>query len=93
MGTNNQSSTGGNQGMSVILIEALGTVGAATLLTSYFLVSTHRLNAGDGVNHLLNLVGAALIALNAGFHHAMPPAVLNILWGLLAGRALLRQRR
>ena len=65
-----------------LLIEVLGIFGAALLLAAYWLVSSNRIRSDAAQSHLLNFVGATLVALNSGHHAAWIPAALNIVWAL-----------
>jgi hypothetical protein len=71
-----------------LVLEVVGVFGAAILFTSYFLVSTGKIVSKDIRNQSLNLVGAVMLATNAAYHHAVPPALLNLLWALIAANAI-----
>ncbi len=75
-----------------MIVEVIGTAGACLLLLAYFLVSTRRIPTDSRLGYLLNLGGAAMLGVNAVVHGAIPPAVLNLVWALIAIVALLRQR-
>jgi hypothetical protein len=64
------------------IIEILGVVGAVLLLTAYWLVSSKSIASNARESHLLNFIGASLIALNSGHHGAWVPALLNVVWAL-----------
>lgn len=75
------------------LIDIAGWIGAAALLLAYALVSVRRL-AGDSIRfQSLNLAGSVLLALNSGYHGALPSVVVNGVWILIGAVALLRARR
>lgn len=75
-----------------MIVEVIGTAGACLLLLAYFLVSTRRIATDSRLGYLLNLGGAAMLGVNAVEHGAIPPAVLNLVWALIAVVALIRRR-
>ena len=76
-----------------ILIDIIGWIGAVLLLLAYALVSYKRL-PGDSVRfQLLNLAGGLLLAVNSGYHGALPSVVVNAVWIVIGILALVRARR
>ena len=71
-----------------VLIDLLGWIGAGGLLLAYGLVSAGRLPGKGAVFQLMNLTGAALLAVNTAYHGAWPSAVLNIIWIGIGGVTL-----
>ncbi len=70
-----------------LCVAGAGWLGAAALLLAYALVSAGRLEAGRPAFQAMNLLGAAGLAANSGYHAAWPSAILNLVWiaiGLLA---------
>jgi hypothetical protein len=63
-----------------ILIEAIGWTAAALILLAYALLSTGRVAARSRLYQGLNLFGALGFIVNSGWNHAMPSAVLNVIW-------------
>ena len=75
------------------VIDILGWIGAALLLLAYALVSNRKL-AGDSARfQLLNLSGGLMLAINSGYHGALPSVVVNAVWIVIGLTALLRARR
>ena len=75
------------------VIDFLGWIGAALLLLAYALVSNRKL-AGDSARfQLLNLRGGLMLAINSGYHGALPSVVVNAVWIVIGLTALLRARR
>lgn len=75
------------------LIDIGGWIGAVALLSAYALVSNRRL-AGDSIRfQSLNVIGSVLLALNSGYHGALPSVVVNGVWILIGAVALVRARR
>lgn len=63
-----------------ILIEGIGWIGAALILTAYILLSNGRLDGRSRPYQWMNVVGAACFILNSGYNGAIPSAVLNVVW-------------
>jgi hypothetical protein len=72
-------------------ITAVGWMGAALLLAAYALASAERIPAGGRAFQLLNLLGAAALTLNSGYHQAWPSALLNTAWIAIGLAALTRR--
>lgn len=75
--------------MKKVLIEVSGWYGAIAIVIAYGLVSSHLLSPSGYVYQLLNLTGALGIIVISIAKKAVPPAVLNIFWALIALIALL----
>ena len=79
--------------LSSTLIDLMGWLGAVLLLLAYALVSNRRL-AGDSARfQLLNLSGGVMLAINSGYHGALPSVAVNAVWIVIGLAALLRARR
>jgi hypothetical protein len=78
--------------MTTIVVDVIGWIGAASLLSAYALVSSGRLE-GSGLGfQLLNLVGAVGLLVNGVYHGAWPSAGLNTVWLVVGVVALTRLR-
>lgn len=75
------------------LIEAVGWIGAIMILAAYGLLSSGRLDGRSTTYQLLNLVGSVGIVINSGWNHAIPSAVLNVVWMGIGVVALVRNRQ
>ncbi len=73
-------------------ITVAGWAGAALLLLAYALASAGRLPASGAWFQALNLLGAAALTANSGYHHAWPSAVLNLVWIAIGAVAVTRYR-
>ncbi|MGL4312788.1 MAG: CBU_0592 family membrane protein [Sphingomonas sp.] len=73
-----------------ILIEIIGWAGAVTILASYLLVSTGRLDGQSAAFQWMNVAGAAGFIINSGWHGALPSTVLNIAWAAIGIVTLVR---
>jgi hypothetical protein len=72
-------------------IEVAGWSGAGVLLAAYALVSLRRLTGDSNAFQIMNIVGAAGIALNSGSNGAWASAVLNLVWIAIGIVALARR--
>ncbi len=75
------------------VIDILGWIGAALLLLAYALVSNRKLTGDSMRFQLLNLSGGLMLAINSGYHGALPSVVVNAVWIVIGLTALLRARR
>ena len=73
-----------------ILIEAAGWSGAVLILGAYILLSLGRLQGNSPAYQWANVIGAARIILNSGYHGAIPSVAINILWVAIGVFALWR---
>ncbi len=67
----------------------LGWVGSFAYLLAYLLLSLNKLKAGQKAYHVLNVVGALGLTVNALFIRDYPNVLVNIVWGLIALMAIL----
>jgi len=72
-------------------IAVAGWSGAAILLAAYALISLRRLPPDGSAFQILNIAGAAGIALNSGSNGAWASAVLNLIWIAIGIAALARR--
>ena len=74
------------------VFEVVGWVGAVLVLFAYWLVTKFGTSM---LYHVLNLVGAAGLLVNALHHHAFPSTAVNVVWGVIAvwGLAVMSRRR
>jgi hypothetical protein len=72
-------------------IEIAGWTGAGVLLAAYALVSLRRLTGDGPVFQIMNIIGAAGIALNSGSNGAWASAALNLVWIAIGIAALARR--
>jgi formate hydrogenlyase subunit 3/multisubunit Na+/H+ antiporter MnhD subunit len=74
------------------LLEVVGWVGAVLVLFAYWLVTKF----GTSLRyHVLNLLGAAGLLVNALHHGALPSTTVNLVWAAIAvwGVAVMTRRR
>ena len=75
------------------VIDILGWIGAALLLLAYALVSNRKLTGDSMRFQLLNLSGGLMLAINSGYHGALPSVAVNAVWIVIGLATLLRARR
>ena len=73
-----------------IVVEVVGWAGAALILLAYLLLSMGRLTGQSVTYQAMNVAGAAGFIVNGWWHGAIPSAVLNVIWMLIGGVALVR---
>jgi len=66
------------------LPELLGWIGAVAYLAAYFLLSINKLRSDRLLYHLLNILGAAGLTINAIYLKDNPNVVINVAWALIA---------
>ncbi len=74
-------------------IEVIGWTGAALILGAYALLSAGKLRADSLAYHLMNILGAAGFVINSGWNHALPSAVMNVVWIGIGVYALSQRRK
>lgn len=64
--------------------ERIGWIGFILIISAYLFVTIKFLDASSIIYHLINLVGALCLAINAKHKEAKPLLWLNIVWALVA---------
>jgi hypothetical protein len=67
-----------------LLIDMIGWLGVAGLLTAYGLVSAKKLAGDSAVYQWLNLLGAGLLIVNSFYYGAFPSVGINVVWITIA---------
>jgi hypothetical protein len=75
-----------------ILIEIVGWIGAALILTAYALLTSGKLEPRSKAYQLINIFGAIGFIINSGWNGAIPSATLNLVWLGIGIFGLLRMR-
>ena len=75
------------------LIEIIGWLGAALVLSAYGLLSAHRLNSRSVAYQALNIAGSIGLVINTGWNGAFPSAAVNLIWMGIGAHALWRNAR
>lgn len=79
--------------LTEIAVEVVGSAGAALILLAYLLLSMGRLTGQSVTYQAMNVAGAAGFIVNGWLHGAIPSAVLNVIWMMIGGIALVRLAR
>lgn len=74
----------------VSYVNILGWIGSAAVISAYALISLNKLNSRSGVYQVLNLAGSLCLVVNTAYYRAYPSTLVNIVWLVIAGLALIR---
>lgn len=66
----------------------LGWVGSFAYLLAYLLLSLNKLKSSQKAYHILNIIGALGLTVNAVFIQDYPNVLVNIVWGVIAIMAI-----
>jgi len=78
--------------MVALIIDTIGWIGSVMVVVAYAL-NIYKKLASDALSYyLLNIVGSACLIVNTYYHHAIPSAVVNVIWVIIALAALLKKR-
>ncbi len=72
------------------IIEGFGWYGVVAIVGAYVLVSFNGLRSDQFLYQILNLTGAVGIVIDAVFAKNYQPAVINIVWFVVAAIAIVR---
>ena len=72
------------------LTNIIGWYGVITILSAYFLVSFNVISAQTILYQSLNITGALGIVYNSFKKKDVQPAILNIIWAIIALIAIIR---
>ena len=79
--------------MTLEWYDFVGTTGVVVILVTYFLLQTERLSSTDVIYSLLNLIGAALIALSLLFDFNLSAFIIEIAWMAISVYGIIRYAR
>jgi hypothetical protein len=71
-------------------VDVLGWLGSVAVVTAYSLISLQKLRSDSKIYQWLNLAGSVGLAANTAWHRAYPSTIVNLVWLLIAGSALIR---
>jgi hypothetical protein len=78
--------------LTVILVNVVGWIGMALLISAYALVTTGRILGPSLTFQLMNLVGGGSLMVNSAYYGAWPSAALNLVWVVIGLVGLTRAR-
>jgi hypothetical protein len=70
--------------MQITIFEVIGWVGAAGLLSGYFLFSLGKFDARLWLYHIFNLLSSALLLINAIHTSSGPFTMINSVWCIIS---------
>ncbi len=76
-----------------MIIEILGWIGSVLVIFAYALNINKTLSSDDIKYYLMNIIGSAFLIINTMYHHAIPSAMVNIIWVLIAIIALVKKKK
>ena len=76
-----------------IFFNTAGTIGVAIILTTYFFLQTHRIEAHELRYSMLNLTGASLILLSLYWDFNLPSFIVEIAWVMISLFGIVRHFR
>lgn len=71
----------------------INSAGVSLILLAFLLLTINKLKPTDKAYNLLNLGGAALVGCGSYLINAIPFVILEIVWGMVAIYALIKNRR
>jgi hypothetical protein len=76
-----------------IWFDAVGWLGAASLLVAYAMVSSRKMEADSASYQVLNIVGSILLVANTIFYRAYPSSFVNLIWAGIAVFSMATRRQ
>ena len=76
----------------MMVVDLVGWMGSFMVVLAYALNMYKKLEADSIPYYLLNLFGSAFMIVNTLYHQAIPSAVVNIIWVLIAIIALAKKK-
>jgi len=68
----------------------IGWLGAVSFIIAYLLLSLQYISATRPLYHILNILGALFLGINACFIDDYPNIAVNAIWGFIAAFAIYR---
>ncbi|MDP4247646.1 MAG: hypothetical protein Q8932_17545 [Bacteroidota bacterium] len=76
-----------------MVIDIIGWIGSVMVVLAYA-SNIYKFLASDSIGYvLLNIGGSACLIVNTLYHHAVPSAVVNMIWVLIALAALVTRKK
>lgn len=75
-----------------MILDIIGWVGSAFVVFAYALNMYKKLEVDALSYYLLNIIGSGCLIANTIYHHAIPSAVVNIVWIFLALSAMFKKK-
>ncbi|MFI5153284.1 MAG: hypothetical protein ACHQET_08135 [Chitinophagales bacterium] len=75
-----------------MIIDIIGWIGSVLVVIAYALNMYKKLDANSMAYYFMNIAGSSCLILNTIYHHAIPSAVVNIIWIIIAIIALAKKK-
>lgn len=79
--------------MYALLIDIIGWIGSVMVVLAYSLNMFKKMASDSMMYYWLNIIGSICLIVNTLFHHAIPSAVVNVIWVCIAGVAVIRKNK
>lgn len=79
--------------MNPLLFSIISWIGMILILTSYFLLSSKRVNSHSVIYNSLNLLGGIGIVISTFYTRSWPAMTLNIIWSGIAVITLIKIKK
>lgn len=79
--------------MTITIPEAVGWIGSILYVIAYLLLTLKKMTADNPIYHLLNILGAVGLIINAFHWGNLPSVAVNIVWLLIGAFALIMMVR
>ncbi|MFI4890327.1 MAG: hypothetical protein ACHQIL_07330 [Steroidobacterales bacterium] len=76
--------------MEKLIIEIIGWVSAAMMLSAYLLLNSHKVSAKSLLYQWLNVISGAGLIINSGWNGAYPSVAINVIWMFIGIHGVLR---
>lgn len=75
-----------------MIIDIIGWIGSVLVVLAYALNMYKKLDSDSLAYYSMNIGGSACLILNTIYHHAIPSAVVNVVWIIIAIIALAKKK-
>jgi len=76
--------------VTAFIFNTIGTIGVAVILSSYFLLQTHRIQSTELRYSLLNFVGSSMILISLFHDFNLPSMIVEAAWSLISILGIVR---
>ena len=76
--------------MQKIVIELVGWISAAMMLSAYLLLNTNKVSAQSKAYQWLNVLSGAGLIINSSWNGAYPSVAINVIWMFIGLYGLVR---
>jgi hypothetical protein len=75
-----------------LFIDVIGWIGSVEVIMAYALNSYQKIRSDSALFQVLNLTGAAFLIANTVYYGALPSALINVVWVIIAIIALVKNK-